>query len=288
MKPLIDDVSDHDVLPGEPFVLRHNLATHALFDEHSIRKLLQTVPRNRIEVSPVPVVQKDPNAKPLRAPKDSDKDPLKAYEELEDEHFWIVVHDSSLHDKAWKDLLTDYLSEMGEYQRELRGYSKPESWILISSPGSVIHFHSDPDEGFLNQIRGTKEVIVYPASIIDPVLIERLVRTEDQRLVSYAESYEKQAFESMTLEPGMGAYLPHCAPHRVINNNEVCIAFTVGFFTQRSYRLNQAMMFNHALRSIGLSPRPVGRQTQLDLLKYYGNFGVRAGRKAARLMGVNT
>ena len=152
-------------------------------------------------------------------------------------------------------------------------------WLFLSSGKCVVHFHADPDQSFLNQVRGSKTVFLYPARLIPEDALERLVYTEDQNAVTYRPEYEPEMFAPAHLGPGESVFLPLYAPHRVTNDDGISISLNVGFNTRRSRRCRTVRLFNLELRHMGLHPSPYNRHPAVDTMKERMHLAFRAKNK---------
>lgn len=259
-----------------PFPVRNGLAGHPLFSDERIEELLRRLPRARVEIRRV-TVDPDPAGGWKRGPMDPDVDPVAAFRGLAQRPTWMLLHDTWKHDAGYRDLLEQYLAELSTLFPELApGVSDLGCWMFLSSGRSVVHFHADPDQSFLNQVRGGKTVFVYPARVLPEKTVEELVYAYDQGVVTYDPAYEPQRFEPVHLSPGESVFLPLYAPHRVINDDTVCVSWNVGFNTARSRRRRDVHCVNLELRHLGLTPTPWGRRPRVDAMKRASRFVFKA------------
>jgi hypothetical protein len=154
--------------------------------------------------------------------------------------------------------------------------------MFLSSGKSVVHFHADPDQSFLNQIQGSKTVFVYPVDVLPEPTIEKLVYSNNQGHVTYSPSYESSMFPPAHLAPGESVFLPLYAPHRVINDDGVSISWNVGFHTRSSRKRRAVHLVNLELRSLGLTPSAFGHHHMRDSLKAQSLSAFRAKNKLFR------
>ena len=253
-------------LGDRPFKVANTLPGHPLFQRDRIRALLRKVPRARIEVREVPVSEVPGEG--YRRGARLDLDPVEALDRLERQPLWMLVHDMWKHDADYGDLLKQYMGDLRESFDELRRpLSDMGCWLFCSSGKSVVHFHADPDQSFLNQIEGSKTVYVYPATLLPEASIEALAYFEDQGCVAYDPAYEPKMFEPAHLAPGESVFLPLYAPHRVTNDDGVCISWNVGFHTGVSRRRRAVHRVNHELRHLGKTPAPFGAHPFRDSMK---------------------
>src|SRR5262245_17116261 len=250
-----------------PFKIRNSLPGHPLFQDDRIKRLLRTIPREKIEIRRVEVDgSHDRGYK--RGPMLKDVDPVAAFEGLAEQPTWMLLHDMWKHDADYADLLRQYVGDLADSFEEVRApLSDVGCWMFLSSGKSVVHFHADPDQSFLNQVRGGKTAFVYPARVLPEPVVEELVYALDQGVVRYDPAYEPQMFPPTHLSPGESVFLPLYAPHRVINDDTVCVSWNVGFNTRRSRRRRDAHCVNLELRHLGMTPTPVGRRRWLDAMK---------------------
>ena len=107
-----------------------------------------------------------------------------------------------------------------------------------------------------------------------------MVYFQDQGVITYDPAYEAAMYPPTHLSPGESVFLPLYAPHRVTNDDGVCISWNVGFNTPRTRRRRDAHCVNLELRHLGLSPLPFGRHTRVDAMKSRLRLPFRAGPSA--------
>src|SRR5215510_1481347 len=92
--------------PDLPFKIRNSLPRHPLFEPERIKRLLRTVPRDRIEVREVQTRSSDDRKYARGAMLATD--PVEAFERLEERPTWILVHESWIHDRDYGELVNSY------------------------------------------------------------------------------------------------------------------------------------------------------------------------------------
>jgi hypothetical protein len=254
--------------PTSPFRIANSLPDHPLFEPERIKRLLRALPRPRVEIRAVATSEEDSGAY-RRGPMLDDVDPVAAFEGLEEKPTWMLLHDTWKHDADYAALLADYLDEAKDAFPDLAegGAYDVGCWMFLSSGRSVVHFHADPDQSFLNQVRGSKTVVVYPSDVLPQTTVERLLWTYDQGAVVYDPAYEARRFEPVHLTPGHSVFLPLYAPHRVVNDDGVCVSWNVGFNTRRSRRRGNVHLANVELRHLGIRPSAPGLHPVRDAVK---------------------
>jgi hypothetical protein len=233
---LVEGVEICGAFSEAPFKIRNSLAGHPLFEDDRIKQLLRMLPRDQVEIRAVQLSGADDGAY-RRGELLKGADPVDTFERLAEKPAWMLLHESWIHDPEYAELIVQYVQDLSERIAGVEGdISDLGCWLLLSSGKCVTHFHADPDQSFLNQIRGSKTVFVYPSRIIPESTVERLVYTSNQGIVTYEPEYEAEAFPPVHIAPGESVFLPLFAPHRVINDGEVSVSINVGFHTRQSRR----------------------------------------------------
>lgn len=262
-------------LSEAPFKMRHSLVGHPLFENGRLKKLLRTLPRQHIEIRAVQSLDTNDGSY-KRGELLPDADPVEMFERLSEKPTWMLLHESWIHDREYGVLMKEYVRDLATAVADIGdNVSDLGCWLFLSSGKCVVHFHADPDQSFLNQIRGSKTVYVYPADTIPEVAVEKLVYTYNQGAVVYRPEFEASMFPPLPLTPGETVFLPLYAPHRVINDDNVCLSFNVGFHTRKSRRRRAVHIVNFEMRHLGLRPAPYDRHPGVDSIKQQLYLAVR-------------
>lgn len=247
-----------------PFLIGHHLSDHPLFALPRLIELAQRLPEGRVEYNAgsLPVSQ-NPSSTPRNGLSITE-----TIRRIEQCRSWMVLKNVEL-DLAYRDLLDDCLDVVRKHtQQNWPGMHRREGFIFISSPGSVTPFHIDPENNFLLQIRGSKEVQLFDAgdrAVLPESDIEAFFAGAHRNLV-YKEEYRDRG-QTFELTPGLGLHFPVIAPHWVKNGPEVSISFSVTFRTNASDSRDALYRLNHTLRRWHLRPTPVGQSAFCDGLK---------------------
>ncbi|HUQ68446.1 MAG TPA: transcription factor, partial [Planctomycetaceae bacterium] len=137
-----------------PFLIRHRLCEHPLFDLDRVLDLAKTLPEKHIEYNAgtLPVNQ-DQALTPRNGL--SVADTIRRIRECQS---WLVLKWVE-HDPEYRALLEQCLDEVRPHSEPLApGMRQPQAFLFITSPGSVTPYHMDPEHNFLLQVRGSKTV----------------------------------------------------------------------------------------------------------------------------------
>ncbi|MGN6107038.1 MAG: cupin-like domain-containing protein [Kofleriaceae bacterium] len=243
-----------------PFAVRHALADHPAFSLERLVELARRLPPEVVEYNAgdLPLTQ-DPKRTPHNG--------LSIEETIQRIHecrSWMVLKRVEI-DPEYNRVLDDCLDVVAPLAPGMR---TRRAFVFISSPGSVTPYHIDHEYNFLLQIRGQKSMSLFDPAVLSEQEIERFYRGEHRNLVlSEARAHEARTFE---LRPGDGVHVPVNAPHYVVNGPEASVSFSITFRTPEGDRRSAVYQVNDRLRSLGLSPRPVGSAPLVDRAKYLG------------------
>jgi len=264
---LVNAPAGSSVLSESPFKIKNSLAGHPLFEDSRLKRLLRTLPREHIEIRAVQSLDTNDGGY-RRGERLTDADPVETFEQLGEKPSWMLLHESWIHDPEYGELMRQYVRDLAETVSDIGGDpSDLGCWLFFSSGRCVVHFHADPDQSFLNQIRGSKTIYVYPAKTIPEPAVEKLVYTHNQGAVTYQPEYETSLFPPVQMVPGETVFLPLFAPHRVINDDDICVSFNVGFHTRESRRRRAVHIVNLEMRRLGLQPAPYDQRPGIDSIK---------------------
>lgn len=261
-----------------PFLIKHRLIDHPLFEIGRLMTLAQSLPQCNVEYNAGSVgISCDPNETPRTGL--SAEETIRRIEECRS---WMVLKNVEL-DSEYRSLLDDCLAEVQQFSEKIRpGLMKREAFIFLTSPGSITPYHMDPEHNFLLQIKGSKFMTVFDRSLVSAENLEAFYQGA-HRNMPFKDDYlaKSTVFE---LLPGDGLHVPVCAPHFVRNGSGVSVSFSITFRTPDLEDQSLVHQMNGSLRRLGLHPRPVGRNAAADAFKV---MGYRAWRKSRMLLGRN-
>jgi len=141
----------------EPFLIRHHLSDHPLFQIERLLELAKALPPENIEYNagqlPLSV---DPNMTPMNG-----LSVAETIERIQTCKSWMAIKYVE-NDPKYRDLLHACLDEVRPHSEPIApGMQKAHGFIFLSSPNSVTPYHIDPEHNFLLQIRGGKTIGMY-------------------------------------------------------------------------------------------------------------------------------
>jgi hypothetical protein len=262
-----------------PFLVRHALAHHPLFEVPRLLELAARLPEGCIRYGSGEV----PVATQLYSGPRTGLSVAETLKRIEACRSWMVLKFVE-QDPAYGALLDACLDEVETLSAPLApGMFQRAGFIFVSSPGSVTPYHLDPEYNFLLQVRGGKTVSMFDAadrSILSDEELESYYSSTYKYNLSFREEYQTKA-EVFELRPGLGLHFPVTAPHWVHNGNEVSVSFSITFKTIASERRGAVYNINRRLRRLGLRPAPFGQSTVRDSAK---SLAFRAISRAQRVV----
>ena len=263
--------------PEQPIRIRHQLVGHPLLELDELAKLAGRIRPVDIEYYPGDAPF---GIDPLTGPSNglSVQETIRRIEECGS---WMVLKFIA-QDPTYRELLLETLKPLEEAVGAKTGEMlKHESFIFITSPGSVTPLHFDPEHNILLQIRGSKTMTIYPADDerFSPAVEHERFHGGGHRNLPWREDFAGQG-ASFDLKPGDALHVPFMAPHFVRNGPEVSVSFSITWRSEWSYREEYAFGMNRMLRRAGIQPRRPRRYPNQNHLK---SFTYRAINKVRRI-----
>jgi hypothetical protein len=230
----------------EPMKAGHRLHESDLFTDEALIELLDRLPAEQLEVytmgdDPEDLSQWHGVAHTGVAGGD-------LLEAARRGRLWMTLLRVQEVDHRYDSLIRQLYAELTE---RIPGF-RPRSVLgtmLISSPGSMVHYHADSQPNLLWHIRGRKQAWVYPA--LDPQFVstsnlERIFADESDEFLPYQRAWDEHA-QTLELAPGDVASWPQNAPHRVVNTVGLNVSLSTEHRTRASNRREHVWAANRVL-----------------------------------------
>lgn len=257
-----------------PFVFKHQLLQHPALTMEGLAASLPELPADRIMYSKG-LSDLSINFDRAHLEHGNGLSLRETIESIRTSNSYIAVRDPVEH-PVFRGLYEDLCAEMSGLLREggkSQAIHEPRMWLFIASPNAVTPFHFDRYSNVLMQVRGSKEVAVFPnfrPDIVPTAICEAYMAREEVQAPWHPE-LDAHAIK-FDFRPGDALHIPYTSGHYVKNGAEdVSISLSFFFQTDETLRWTKAMQFNHRLRRrmrrFGLSPTPVGSRPWLDRAK---------------------
>jgi hypothetical protein len=263
----------------QPLVAKHRLLDSPLFGDRALLDLLQSYPRDRMQVFTMgaDVTRKD-EWQPVAIGTSSGAE---IWEAIARGRLWCKLLQVHAVDRRYRELLDQLYGELAE---RCPGFSPlgMQATLLISSPTALVYYHADPQPNLLWHVRGSKRVWVYPSGdreLIDQDLMEDIFAAFVDEEAPYDPAFDRKA-KVFDLHPGEVISWPQNSPHRIVNQRDINVSLSTVHETPESDRRKLVYCANRLLhRRYGLPVRSVREAGP-------GSFGKRLVYRTHRHFGL--
>lgn len=265
----------------EHFEITHSLAEHPLLQIPELMQLAERTTKTR------------PNGiyydagKDIRVDQRWDQMPQKQFsvvesiQRIETCGAWFLFKDVQ-NDPVYKNFLgTGWEKIKGKISNNLNSQIlREDALIFVTSPKRIATYHIDRECSFLLQIKGTKTIHIFDRADREVLPEEEIERfwTVDNNAPVYKPQFQGRA-TSYKLRAGTGVHIPVNCPHWVENDDNISVSLNVNVQFKDTLRANTYRV-NHALRTLGLNPKPPGQSPAVDYLKSRSMVPVMAAKSA--------
>ncbi len=239
--------------PNKTHLLKHGLTDHPLLSLDALATLSEELPTSSVEYNlgdlPIGIAAQDVPQNQM-----SIADTIR---QIDTSQSWAVLKNVE-QIAAYNELLHQLLGELSDCITTTTGVLlRPQSYIFISSPKSMTPFHFDPEHNILLQLRGQKDMTVFPPD--DPRFAKWEAHEDYHRGGHRNLVWDDSFLEHGTLQslsPGDAVYVPVMAPHFVRNGDVPSISLSITWRSEWSYSAADTHALNAVLRKFGLNPSP--------------------------------
>ena len=207
---------------------RHGLHERPMFDDAGLADLLDRYPRDRLGVftmGPDPV-----DWMSWRRGSPGKLDGGQLLEAAKAGRIWLNLRAVNDHLPEYDGLCDEIFAEKAR-ATGVRTY-KRDLGVLISSANAQVFYHLDVPLVSLWQIRGVKQVQVYPAHdpYVSAEVLERIVLKETAEQFTFQPQWDAGS-QSVELTPGKMVTWAQNAPHRIVNGPMLNVSLSIEFMT---------------------------------------------------------
>lgn len=263
-----------DIEPTEldrtTFCIKHNLANHPALSLENLAKMLEELPQDKILYS-TELAGLDVNFDKALNVSEKEVDFDKVIETIKSTNSYIAIKNPEYH-PSFKELYADLFSDVSELLKANKTGNQPldpKLWIFIASPNTVTPFHFDRYSNIIMQIRGSKELAVFPPrkeEVISSKVTDAYVDWSTE-LPSWKEELDQYAHK-YEFKTGQAVHIPFVSGHYVKNGSEdISISLSFFFQSEETIKWTKAMKFNNRMRRFGLNLGAVGNSKVIDEMK---------------------
>lgn len=257
-------------LDRKAFGFSHNLANHPSLSFENLSRVITTLPEEKVMFSKgLNDLNKDFEQVLVDGKKGFDLNEV--IETIRTGNAYIAVKNPEM-DPSFKGIFEDICHDVSEFMKQNGTGERPIEpmlWLFIASPGSITPFHFDRYSNFIMQIRGSKELAVFPPRVEEVISSKDLESYVDNKpaFPEWNESKDKYAHK-FNFKSGEAVHIPYTSGHYVKNGlDDISITISVFFHTKETQGWSKAMMVNNRMRRKGITPKAVGKSAILDKFK---------------------
>ena len=261
----------------------HDLHERPMFDDAGLAALLDAYPRDKLGVF---TMGEDPVAWTTwrrGAPGDLSGEAL--LEAAKAGRIWLNLRECNRYVAAYAELEREIFDDKAARSAPMRRTFKRDLGMLISSANAQVFYHLDVPLVSLWQLRGEKQVWVYPvaAPFAPEDVIEGIVLRQTAEQFAFDPAWDAGA-QQVLLTPGKMVTWAQNAPHRIENGPMLNVSLSVEFMTPAALMRANVIYANGLLRrSLGARPAVQAGINPLALSK----LAVARGAKALNLVKPN-
>jgi hypothetical protein len=163
---------------------------------------------------------------------------------------------------AHPGLWAEVMQAFSKLQPELgaAGARKMTGQLILSSPAARAPFHFDAAGVVLFHLRGVKRVWVYPTTeaFLPQAEMEKVIMRSTTEELPYQRIMDGAAYR-FDIAPGQALTWPLYAPHRVENQEGLCVSLSMDYQTWASRLIAGAHRANGVLRNRGWTIKPMAQ-----------------------------
>jgi len=255
----------------------HGLHERPMFDDEGLARLLDNYPREKLGVF---TMGEDPVAwTTWRRGLAGDMSGAQLLEAAKVGRIWLNLRETNKYLPDYAALSDEIFADKARHAPHMPTL-KRDLGLLISSANAQVFYHLDVPLVSLWQIRGVKQVWVYP--VADPFVsdqaLERIVLREAAEQFAFDPAWDASAMK-VELTPGRMVTWEQNAPHRIVNGPMLNVSLSIEFMTPRALMRANVIYANGVLRR--RAPGLIGAHPTIQ-----AGFGPAALAKAALARGV--
>lgn len=243
---LIDCTFSNTDLEQKPLTVNHRLVETGLFDDEHLIRILDTHPRDCLNVHTMGVDETSNQWREGDASTLSGEQLLNA---TKAGRLWLNVRNMADHHAEFTILINDIYDEI---QAKTPGFTALErsANLLISSPRALVYYHLDIPCNMLWHMRGVKRVWAYPPyneRYVTQQKVEDVICGVSNEELDYQPEFDQEAMV-VDLQPGQMVTWPQNTPHRVSNVEGLNVSLTTEHLTPKARRRIKLFRANRFMR----------------------------------------
>ncbi len=243
---VIDCNFTNEKLEQTPLTVQHRLLETGLFEDEQLIRVLDTHPRDYLNVHTMGTDETSNEWREGDASKLSGEQLLEA---TKAGRLWLNVRNMAQHHEDYNKLVNQIYDEV---QAKTPGFyaMQRSANLLISSPSALVYYHLDIPCNMLWHLRGVKRVFAYPPfneRYVTQQKVEDVICGISNEELDYQPEFDAEAMV-VDLQPGQMITWPQNTPHRVSNLEGLNVSLTTEHLTPKARRRIKLFRANRFLR----------------------------------------
>ncbi|GAA4425634.1 cupin-like domain-containing protein [Bremerella cremea] len=243
---LVDCTFTNQQLEDRPLTVQHHLLETGLFDDEHLIRVLDTHPRDYLNVH---TMGTDENRNEWQEGDASKLSGEQLWEATQAGRLWLNVRNMAQHHTDYRNVINDLYDEL---ESKVPGFNALErsANLLISSPRALVYYHLDIPCNMLWHMRGVKRVWAYPPRddrYVTQQKVEDVICGICNEELDYQPEFDAEAMV-VDLQPGQMVTWPQNTPHRVSNLEGLNVSLTTEHLTPKARRRIKLFRANRFLR----------------------------------------
>jgi hypothetical protein len=247
-------------------VYQHTLHQSALFSDAALAQLLDSYPRESVEIYTVGADQRSVD-KSRRGSGES-LSGAQLLDAVKTGRIWMRLRGAHKVAEAYQQIADKMFAELHQMHHGLTTFSH-DVGVIISSPGLQEFYEFDMPLTALFQVSGEKVLRVWDAyePYIQDTHLETHALTGLTPAIEFNPVWNEDA-QSVALKPGMMATWAQNSPYRLVNSDALNVALYAAFMTPAAL-LRANVIYSNAVmrRKFGMAQRLVPSPSPFNLLK---------------------
>jgi hypothetical protein len=240
--------------PASPTVIQHNLPLYFASDE-ALVDILDRYPEELFDINHY-AFDADGQVS-LTTGTRGRADGRTVLEAIRAGRLWVNLRScETAHPGLWAEVLRSF----GNLAPEIgaKGARKMTGQLILSSPTTRVPYHFDAAGVVLFHLRGVKRVWVYPSTeaFLPQEDMEKVIMRTTTEELPYQRLMDGAAYR-FDIVPGQALTWPLYAPHRVENQEGLCVSLSMDYQTWASRITTGAHRANGVLRQRGWTIKPM-------------------------------
>lgn len=253
------DFSRQQRLLRDVVTCSHRLAELSTFSDDGLIEILQHYPRSAIRITSMGKNPSHPSE--LQVGEMGDCSGSDLFQMIQRGQLCVTLQNVNEHHRRLNGVVRRLSQEMMECQIRLWTDSHSGD-LVIASPETQNYLSCDNEPSVFWQIRGSRVVSTYPrqSPYLSTAMLENRIACASETPLYFEPAFDDHC-ESIQLGETGALALPLHTPYRIVSGSSLSVALVTRYRTKQSRLINQLHLGNRLLRSFGVEPFELPRDS---------------------------